>query len=100
MDDLLLPTKFTIFGCQTLIYAIMKFSIEQKQKAEKFLSTVKCPICGSNHIQFTDEASHVIAFKGDDEKLDTSKVSWIAAFCGICKQCGYIMQFSVNDVLK
>lgn len=78
----------------------MEFSPEQKTKAEKFLLSVKCPICGSNHIQFTNEATQVIAFKGSMENIDFSKVSWIHAFCGVCKNCGYIMQFSVNDVIK
>lgn len=78
----------------------MEFTPEQKAKAEKFLCSVKCPTCGSNHIQFTDEATQVIAFKGSMENVDFSTVSWIHAFCGVCKNCGYIMQFSVNDVIK
>lgn len=78
----------------------MEFSPEQKSRVEKFLLSVKCPICGSNNIQFTDEASQIIAFKGTMRDIDFSKVSWIHAFCGICKNCGYIMQFSVDDVLK
>lgn len=78
----------------------MVFTPEQKAKAERFLLSVKCPICGSNHIRFTDEATQVIAFKGSMDDVDTSKVSWMHAFCGVCKNCGYIMQFSVNDVIK
>ena len=78
----------------------MKFNNEQKAKAEKFLTSVKCPICGSNHILFTDEATQILAFKGDIKNVDFSHASWIHAFCGVCKKCGFIMQFSIEDVLK
>ena len=78
----------------------MVFTPEQKAKAEKFLASVKCPICGSNHIQFTDEATQILAYKGDFQNIDFSRVSWLHAFCGVCKNCGFIMQFSVVDVIK
>lgn len=78
----------------------MEFTSEQKAKAEKILSLVKCPICGSSHIQFTDYASQIICFNGDFDSLDISKMRWLNAFCGVCDECGYIMQFSVKDVLK
>jgi len=78
----------------------MVFTPEQKARAEKFLLSVKCPICGSSHIQFTDEATQILSYKGDSRNVDFSKVSWIHAFCGVCKNCGFIMQFSVDDVIK
>ncbi len=78
----------------------MVFNQEQKAKAEKFLASVECPICGSNHIRFTDEATQILAFKGDIKNIDFSRVSWIHAFCGVCLNCGYIMQFSVDEVIK
>lgn len=78
----------------------MVFTPEQKAKAEKFLLSVKCPICGSNHIRFTDEATQILAYKGDFENVDFSRVSWIHTFCGVCQSCGYVMQFSVDKVVK
>ena len=78
----------------------MEFTQAQKAKEEKVLLSVKCPICGSNHIQFTDKPTQVIGFNGSLENIDFSKVSYIHAFCGVCKNCGFIMQFSVDDVVK
>ena len=94
------PTIYTIFAMSNFYISTMDFTPEQKDKAKKHLLSVKCPVCGSDIIKYTGEATQIIAFKRNSDDADSSNVSWINAFCGVCQSCGYIMQFSVSHVIK
>lgn len=78
----------------------MKLTEEQKQKAEKALLKIKCPICGSRNIGAIDELTHVIGFASTNNRIDFSKVSWLNAVCCSCNDCGYIMQFRLDTITK
>lgn len=76
------------------------FTQEEKLKIERKLGSMKCPICGSQNRLFTEVPTHVISFPKVNNDIDFSKVSYINALCVECLDCGYIMQFRIDTVLK
>ena len=77
----------------------MDFTPEQKTKQKHFaLGQMPCVAATSSNTLV--EATQIIAFKRNSDDADSSNVSWINAFCGVCQSCGYIMQFSVSHVIK
>ncbi len=72
----------------------------EKQKIESKLGNLRCPVCGKMEMFFTDVPCHIISFPSTEKGIDFSKVSYINALCVHCTNCGYIMQFRLDTILK
>lgn len=76
------------------------FTEEQKIKIQSKLGNLRCPVCGKQELLLTDEPTHVIGFKQTDDAIDFSKVNYVNCLCVECLNCGYMMQFRLDKLLK
>lgn len=76
------------------------FTESEKLKIESKLSNVKCPICGKTEPFYTNVPTHVISFTSTDDEIDFTKVSYLNCLCVECLNCGYVMQFHLDHLLK
>ncbi|GEM_PF-4130453 len=76
------------------------FTEEEKLKIEKKLGKLNCPICNATEMFFTEVPTHVVSYPSTENGIDASKFSYMNALCVHCLNCGYIMQFRVDTLLK
>lgn len=85
--------------CRILKLKVM-FTDLEKQKIQSKLGNLKCPICGKTDMFYTDVPTHVISFPTTESGIDFTKVSYMNCLCVKCLNCGYVMQFHLDNLLK
>ena len=82
------------------LYIMSKLTSEQMAKIEPKINHRKCPVCGSTHLTFNEYPTQVLSYSTGDKDIDLSNVSWINCLSGECLDCGFIMQFRLDTLLK
>lgn len=77
-----------------------KLTSTQKSKIESRLFAIKCPVCGSTSVSFSEDTMQVVGFQINEKGIDLSNIRYIDCLCVTCTKCGYVMQFSLDRLLK
>ena len=77
-----------------------KLTSTQKSKIENRLFGIKCPICGCTSMSPSEDTMQVVGFQINENSVDLGNIRFIDCLCVTCTKCGYVMQFSLDRLLK
>lgn len=79
-----------------------KLSIEEANKALAKINSmgaIRCPLCGStNNVSFDPNGTELHAIGAIEDLLTKHYMDAIPVITGVCKHCGYVMQFSLRHL--
>ena len=81
----------------------MNLTEEQKTIIEPKIRNKSCPMCGSKRLMFNVMPGQIVSYpfmNPEGTEIDTSKISWINALFGECMDCGYIIMFRLDTLLR